>query len=216
MRDGKIIGSALLAQQFTGSNYFWPRPSACTYGTGGAGSGRRPAPATSARPAARCKPTSRTTPPPSSRATICPPTRRCPADMVFASGSGLDPHISPKPRACKSPASPPPARLSADKVTALVDKFTEDSQWGFLGEPRVNVLLLNIALDELAPKKSPSVPPPRDNPSLSICAFSASPESFDEVATQLRQKNQFAAHALSDSTFVQNSSGVREADGLVS
>ena len=76
-----------------------------------------------------------------------------PADMVFASASGLDPHISPEAARLQIARVAASRSLSQEKVTSLVEKFTEGPQWGFLGEPRVNVLLLNVALDELDPKK---------------------------------------------------------------
>jgi K+-transporting ATPase ATPase C chain len=76
-----------------------------------------------------------------------------PADIVFASASGLDPHISPEAARLQIARVAAARGLSADQVTGLVRKFTEGPQWGFLGEPRVNVLLLNVALDELEPKK---------------------------------------------------------------
>jgi K+-transporting ATPase ATPase C chain len=153
-RDGKIIGSALLAQQFTGSNYFWPRPSACSYGTG---------PATPSNPGGLA-PSGASNLGPSSGAlqsnvvnntaafisgNNLPTNTLVPSDMVFASGSGLDPHISPESARLQTARVAAARGLSADKVTALVGKYTEGSQWGFLGEPRVNVLLLNIALDQL-------------------------------------------------------------------
>ena len=72
--------------------------------------------------------------------------------MVFASGSGLDPHISPEAARLQIARVAAARGLSAGKIAPLVDKFTQGSQWGFLGEPRVNVLLLNIALDELTKK----------------------------------------------------------------
>jgi K+-transporting ATPase ATPase C chain len=158
MRDGKIIGSALLAQQFTGSNYFWPRPSACTYGTGPSG--------LVASGGSNLGPTSgalQTNVMNNTAAFISgnnlPTNTPVPADMVFASASGLDPHISPEATQLQIARVAAARGLSPDKVTALVDKFKEGSQWGFLGEPRVNVLLLNIALDEMDPKKpTPSVP----------------------------------------------------------
>jgi K+-transporting ATPase ATPase C chain len=158
MRDGKIIGSALLAQQFTGSNYFWPRPSACTYGTGPTG--------LVASGGSNLGPTSgalQTNVMNNTAAFISgnnlPTNTPVPADMVFASASGLDPHISPEATQLQIARVAAARGLSPDKVTALVDKFKEGSQWGFLGEPRVNVLLLNIALDEMDPKKpTPSVP----------------------------------------------------------
>jgi K+-transporting ATPase ATPase C chain len=151
LRDGKIIGSALLAQQFTGSNYFWPRPSACAYGTGAAG--LTPSGASNLGPTSGQLQTNVIN---NTAAFLggnsLPANTPVPAEMVFASGSGLDPHISPEAARLQIARVAAARGLGPDKITALVDKFTEGSQWGFLGEPRVNVLLLNIALDEMAPK----------------------------------------------------------------
>jgi len=105
MRDGKIIGSEMLAQQFTGTNYFWPRPSACSYGTGASGlvasSGSNLGPTSG---------TLQTNAMNNAAAFISgnnlPTNTVVPADMVFASASGLDPHISPEAARCKSPVSP--------------------------------------------------------------------------------------------------------------
>ena len=153
MRDGKIIGSALLAQQFTGSNYFWPRPSACTYGTGPTG--------LVASGGSNLGPTSgqlQTNVQNNTAAFLSgnnlPTNTAVPSDIVFASASGLDPHISPEAAQLQIGRVAASRSLDTNKVTALVGKFTEGSQWGFLGEPRVNVLLLNVALDEMDPKKS--------------------------------------------------------------
>jgi len=158
MRDGKIIGSALLAQQFTGSNYFWPRPSACTYGTGPAG--------LVASGASNLGPTSgalQTNVMNNTAAFLSgnnlPTNTPVPADIVFASASGLDPHISPDAARLQIARVAAARGLSVDKLASLVEKFTEGSQWGFLGEPRVNVLLLNVALDEMAPTKSAPAAP---------------------------------------------------------
>jgi len=158
MRDGKIIGSALLAQQFTGSNYFWPRPSACTYGTGPTGlvasGGSNLGPTSGALQTNVINNTAAFI-----SGNNLPTNTLVPTDMVFASASGLDPHISPEAARLQIARVAAARGLSPDKVTALVDKFKEGSQWGFLGEPRVNVFLLNIALDEMDPKKpTPSVP----------------------------------------------------------
>ena len=145
-RDGKIIGSALLAQQFQGANYFWPRPSACSYGTGP--SGLVPSGASNLGPTSG---TLQTNVMNNTAAFLSgnnlPANTVVPSEMVFASASGLDPHISPQSARLQIPRVAAARRLSQDKVRAWVDKFTEGSQWGFLGEPRVNVLLLNIALD---------------------------------------------------------------------
>jgi len=151
-RDGKMIGSALLAQQFQGSNYFWPRPSACSYGTGPTG--------IAASSGSNLGPTSgalQTNVMNNASAFISgnnlPTNTSVPPDMVFASASGLDPHISPKAARLQIARVAGARGLGPDKVTELVEKFVEPPQWGFLGEPRVNVLLLNIALDDLAAQK---------------------------------------------------------------
>jgi K+-transporting ATPase ATPase C chain len=73
--------------------------------------------------------------------------------MVFASASGLDPHISPESARLQIARVASSRGLSQDKVTDLVNKFVEPPQWGFLGQARVNVLLLNVALDQLAGQK---------------------------------------------------------------
>jgi K+-transporting ATPase ATPase C chain len=154
MRDGKLIGSALMAQQFQGTNYFWPRPSACTYGTGASGivasSGSNLGPTSGAL---------QTNVQNNISAFISgnnlPTNTTVPADMVFASASGLDPHISPEAAQLQVARVAASRSLAADKVKALVDKFTEPPQWGFLGQARVNVLLLNVALDEMTSSPKP-------------------------------------------------------------
>jgi K+-transporting ATPase ATPase C chain len=154
VRDGTIIGSALLAQQFQGTNYFWPRPSACTYGTGPA--------ALVASSGSNLGPTSaplQTNVMNNVAAFISgnnlPTNTVVPADMAFASASGLDPHISPEAARLQIARVAASRGVSEDKVKALVDQFTEPPQWGFLGQARVNVLLLNVALDEMASSKKP-------------------------------------------------------------
>jgi potassium-transporting ATPase KdpC subunit len=156
-RDGKLIGSALLAQQFTGSNYFWPRPSACTYGTGPTG--------ISASSGSNLGPTSgqlQTNVMNNASAFISgnnlPTNTTVPADVVFASASGLDPHISPEAARLQIARVAASRGLAQDKITGLVEKFVEPPQLGFLGEPRVNVLLLNVALDQLAAQKPDKAP----------------------------------------------------------
>jgi len=71
-----------------------------------------------------------------------------PADMVYASASGLDPHISPEAARLQISRVAASRGLSADKVKDLVEQYVEPPQWGFLGQARVNVLLLNVALDQ--------------------------------------------------------------------
>jgi K+-transporting ATPase ATPase C chain len=152
VRDGKIIGSALMAQQFTGTNYFWPRPSACSYGTSASGivasSGSNLGPTSGAL---------QTNVMNNVAAFISgnnlPTNTVVPADMAFASASGLDPHISPEAARLQIARVAASRGIGEDKVTALVERFTEPPQWGFLGQARVNVLLLNVALDEMASGK---------------------------------------------------------------
>jgi K+-transporting ATPase ATPase C chain len=151
VKDGKIIGSAFLAQQFQGTNYFWPRPSACTYGTGGTGivasSGSNLGPTSGALHTNVLN---------NAAAFISgnnlPTNTVVPADMIYASASGLDPHISPEAARLQIPRVAASRGLGEDKVKALVEQFVEPPQWGFLGQARVNVLLLNIALDKLPAK----------------------------------------------------------------
>jgi potassium-transporting ATPase KdpC subunit len=157
LRDGKLIGSALLAQQFTGSNYFWPRPSSCTYGTGPTG--------IIASSGSNLGPTSgqlQTNVMNNASAFISgnnlPTNTTVPADVVFASASGLDPHISPEAARLQIARVAASRGLAQDKITELVEKFVEPPQLGFLGEPRVNVLLLNVALDQLAAQKPDKTP----------------------------------------------------------
>ena len=148
MRDGKMIGSAMLSQQFQGTNYFWPRPSACTYGSSASGlvasSGSNLGPTSG---------TLQTNVMNNVAAFISgnnlPTNTVVPADMVFASASGLDPHISPEAAQLQIARVAASRGVGEDKVKALVEKFTEPPQWGFLGQARVNVLLLNVALDEM-------------------------------------------------------------------
>ena len=154
MRGGKIIGSALLAQQFQGTNYFWPRPSACTYGTGPSG--------LVASSGSNLGPTSaplQTNVMNNVAAFISgnnlPTNTVVPADMAFASASGLDPHISPEAAQMQVTRVAASRGVGEDKIKTLVEKFTEPPQWGFLGQARVNVLLLNVALDEMDSSKKP-------------------------------------------------------------
>jgi len=147
-QDGKLIGSALLAQQFQGSNYFWPRPSACSYGTGPTGitasSGSNLGPTSGALHSNAMN---------NAAAFISgnnlPSNTVVPADMIFASASGLDPHISPESARLQVSRVAVSRGMSEDKVRELAEQFVEPPQWGFLGQARVNVLLLNVALDRL-------------------------------------------------------------------
>lgn len=152
-RDGKLIGSALLAQQFTGAKYFWSRPSANGYGTGPSGltasSGSNHGP-TSAQLQTDVRNNAKAL----RAAHKLPADAPVPADLVFASASGLDPHISPEAARFQIARVAAARGMSEATVAALVEKSVEPPQWGFLGEARVNVLLLNLSLDAVDAKHS--------------------------------------------------------------
>lgn len=141
-KDGKIVGSELIAQQFQGPKYFWPRPSAGGYGT-------MPSGASNLGPTSAALQTNVQNNLKALReAHKLPADAPVPSDLVFTSASGVDPHISPEAARFQIARVAAARGISADAVTSLVDKAIEPAQWGFLGEPRVNVLLLNLALDK--------------------------------------------------------------------
>ena len=139
--NGQTVGSKLIGQPFTGPQYFWPRPSATAefpynpMASGGSNSGP-------SNPAFLATVTKRVE---TLRATGV--TTPIPADLVLASASGLDPHISLEAARLQIPRIALARNLSEDAVAELMASHTEGRQLGLLGEPRVNVLLLNRALD---------------------------------------------------------------------
>jgi K+-transporting ATPase ATPase C chain len=144
---GRVVGSALIGQPFARPEYFHPRASAAGDGYDGTASGgtnkgptdRRLADTLVAGAVARAVEEDGAV------------RGRIPADMATASASGLDPHISPANADLQVARVARARGLLADSVRAVVRRHTEGRQLGLLGEPRVNVLLLNLALDSLAP-----------------------------------------------------------------
>ncbi len=140
-RDGQIIGSRIVGQPFSSPGYFRSRPSAAgAVGyDAGASSGSNLGP-TSKKLIDRIKAAA-------GKLQAENPGKPVPVDLVTASASGLDPHISPAAAEFQIPRVARERGMSEDEVRRFVAEFTEGRQFGFLGEPRVNVLLLNLALD---------------------------------------------------------------------
>ena len=144
-KNGVVIGSAILAQPFSGQQYFHPRPSAA----GANGYDASNSSATNFGPTNQ-KLVDRVKTDVGSLQTENP-GKPVPIDMVTTSGSGLDPHITPAAAQFQIPRIAKARNITAEEVTRLVAAHTEARQWGFLGEPRVNVLDLNLALDDRFP-----------------------------------------------------------------
>lgn len=143
-RDGVVVGSALVAQPFASDRYFQPRPSAANYDPKAlAGSNWAPSnPALRERIAASSAATGQ-------RESAA--AKDIPSDLVTASGSGIDPHISPAAAKLQIARVARLRALDPVRVQALVDSQTLAPSLGVLGQSRVNVLQLNLALDALAP-----------------------------------------------------------------
>lgn len=145
VRDGKAVGSRLIGQNFTEPKYFWGRPSATgpmPYNAGASGGSNQGPLNPALVDAVQGRIDALKAADPDNKLPI-------PADLVNASASGLDPHISPAAAAYQLARVARQRNLPADAVQALVGQHTEGRQWGVFGEPRVNVLQLNLALDAL-------------------------------------------------------------------
>jgi K+-transporting ATPase ATPase C chain len=149
-REGRVVGSALLGQNFTSDRYFQPRPSATTEPDPENEGSTRAAPYNAAASAAsQLGPTSAALLESIQERVTALGGGPVPADAVTASGSGLDPHISPENAARQVRRIAQARGLPEARVAQLVVQHTEARQFGLLGEPRVNVLVLNLALDTL-------------------------------------------------------------------
>lgn len=140
--NGRVIGSRIIAQAFTSPGYFHPRPSAVNYDpTGSNGSQLGP---TNQKLVYRVK---------GDTASLHAenPNAPVPIDLVTASASGLDPEITPAAAAFQVARVAKARGVNEAQVREVVSKHTQNRQWGFLGEARVNVLELNLELDKLFP-----------------------------------------------------------------
>lgn len=156
-RDGKPVGSALIGQSFTSARYFQGRPSATSAADPADAAKTVPAPYNAANSSgSNLGPTSAAL---AERVSADLATRRAenpgqpvPVDLVTASGSGLDPDISPEAALFQAPRVARARGLPEDRVRDLVGAQVQGRLLGILGEPRVSVLTLNLALDDLARK----------------------------------------------------------------
>ena len=151
-RDGKVVGSALIGQDFTSAGYFHGRPSATVAPDPNDSTKTVPAPYNAANSGGSNLG-------PTNKALIDRvqgdveklqqenPSAQVPIDLVTTSGSGLDPDISPAAALFQVPRVAKARNMPEDRVRQLVDEHVEGRTLGFLGEPRINVLALNLALD---------------------------------------------------------------------
>jgi len=144
-REGGYAGSELIGQPFDDPKYFWGRLSATAdfpyNSASSSGSNLGPSnPALVEAVKARVEALQKADP--GNKSSV-------PIDLVTSSGSGLDPHITAAAALYQAPRVARARGLSEDQIRRLLDQFSEGRQWGFLGEPRVNVLKLNLALDHL-------------------------------------------------------------------
>jgi potassium-transporting ATPase KdpC subunit len=154
-RDGKVVGSTLVGQKFTSDKYFHGRPSATTAADPADSTKTIPAPYNAANSGGSNLG-------PTNKALVERvqgdvdklkrenPTAAIPIDLMTTSGSGLDPHISPAAALFQVPRVAKARNMPEDRLRRLLDQHVEGRTLGLLGEPRVNVLALNLALDRAA------------------------------------------------------------------
>jgi len=146
-KQGVTVGSRIIAQPFSGPGYFHPRPSAAGAGYDAANSSGSNLGPTNQKLIDRVKADL-------ARLQAENPSQPVPVDLVTTSGSGLDPHISPAGAEFQIPRVARAREVSEENLRTLVREHTETRQFGLLGEPRVNVLELNLALNEKFPART--------------------------------------------------------------
>jgi len=146
--NGKLVGSKIIGQAFSGSSYFHSRPSAAGYGYQADNSNGTQLGPTNHQLTDRVK---------ADAASLQSenPNTPVPIDLVTTSASGLDPDITPAAAAFQVPRVAKVRGISEDQLRSLVTQHTRERQFGFLGEARVNVLMLNLELDSRFPKAKP-------------------------------------------------------------
>lgn len=161
-RGNALVGANLIGQKFESDRYFWPRPSAVDYNplpSGGSNLGPTSADLKKVVDDRRTK-----------IQLSGPKDQPIPQDLLYASASGLDPHISPEAAAYQIDRVGRARNLSATEIAKIIEDGTDRRQYGLFGEPTVNVLALNMALDQTqgltaAPTPAPSpVPTPAPSP----------------------------------------------------
>ncbi len=143
LKNGQVIGSALLAQSFTSDRYFHPRPSAAGNGYDPTSSGGSNLAQSNAKLVQRIQGDI-------DKLSAENPGQPVPIDMVTTSGSGLDPDITPDAAYFQAPRVARARNVGEDRIRTLIDNHIQGRQLGLLGEPRVNVLALNLDLDSIA------------------------------------------------------------------
>jgi K+-transporting ATPase ATPase C chain len=171
-RGGQVVGSSLIAQKFEKLEYFWSRPSGVDYNplpSGGSNLGQASGDLKKAVDERRAK----------LKAAHSDQTGEPPQDLLFASASGLDPHISPDAAQYQLNRVAKARNISPDQVQKLIEQASEGRQWGILGEPTVNVLALNLALDKAQGIESAPVlaPTPVPTPAATVTPENATPSA---------------------------------------